>query len=78
MTLPEPVTSDLRFSSRVDYFATAEEAETFATAKREAGYNVNGGAAITYDEDRRIPVGQHYERLFGVHWIDRKGEGWFG
>lgn len=76
--LPTPVTSDLRNNARVDYFTTAEDARVFAEARRAEGFNVNGGASIVYGEDRRIPAGQRYEGLFGVHWHDRKGEGFYG
>lgn len=72
--VPLPVRSDLRFSARVDYFPTPGEAIAFADAKRREGYNVNGGGSL---EPTEVTEGR-YAGLFGVHWIDRKGEGWYG
>lgn len=72
-TVPSPVRSELRFSARVDYFATYTEASAFAVAKRREGFNVFGGGLIAPWEGE-----DQYAGLFGVHWIDRKGEGWYG
>lgn len=70
----KPVKTDFRFSARVDYFATAPDALTYAQEKREQGYNVNGGASLIAEA---ITAGE-YQGLYGVHWIDRKGEGFYG
>lgn len=75
MRAPTPIKSDLRFSARVDYFPTASEAVTFAALKRREGFNVNGGGRI--DSPLEIAEGR-FAGLFGVHWIDRKGEGFYG
>jgi hypothetical protein len=69
------VDSDLRFSARVDYFKTAEEAIAFAEARRHEGYNVNGGGSL--DPGEPVEHGR-FQGLYGVHWIDRQGEGWYG
>lgn len=74
-TLPTPVTSELRFAWRVDYFATAEDAGVFADAKRAEGFTVGPQSdALNY----RSPSGTVYPGVYGVHWCDRPGEGWYG
>lgn len=73
-TLPRPVTSDLRFSARVDYFATPAEANAFAHTKRREGYNVHAPVGPI---DYRSPSGRVYTGVHGVHWFDRRGEGWY-
>lgn len=76
MRAPTPIKSDLRFSARVDYFETPGEAIAFGDAKRREGYNVNGGGSL---EPRQAPESEtRFAGLFGVHWIDRRGEGWYG
>jgi hypothetical protein len=69
-TLPKPVKTDFRFSVRVDYFATAEDAVAWFTAKRDAGEHI-------HSPNDAADSGQ-YAGLYGVHWHDRKGEGWYG
>jgi len=68
------VDSDLRFNARVDYFATRKEAHEFAALRRAEGYNVNGGA----DRVPEAVTAGRFKGLYGVHWIDRKGEGFYG
>src|SRR4051794_12615914 len=85
---PKPVTTDFRFSARVDYFATPTEAVTFALLKRADGFNVQGGATIKpptavprepqADTHAAREYAKRYGGLYGVHWVDRKGEGWYG
>lgn len=70
MTTPTPVKTEHRFSARVDYFETPEDAVAFFEAKREEGFNVHS----PNDAADEGP----YAGLYGVHWIDRKGEGWYG
>jgi hypothetical protein len=67
--IPEPVTSELRFAWRVDYFATPEDAVAFFMAKREAGFSAHS----PNDAAETGP----YAGLYGVHWKDRPGEGWY-
>jgi len=73
--LPRVITSDLRFSARVDYFETAEGALRFALYRRAEGFNVNGGARLVEPKPSQR---EGFVGLYPVHWIDRKGEGWFG
>lgn len=67
--MPTPVKSDLRFAWRVDYFKTPEEAVAFFEEKREAGYS-------THSPNMPSDTGP-YAGLYGVHWCDRPGEGWY-
>jgi hypothetical protein len=67
-SLPKPVKSDLRFSWRVDYFATPQDAVTFFENVREEGYNAHS----PNDAAESGP----YAGLYGVHWQDRPG-GWY-
>lgn len=73
---PTPVASDLRFAWRVDYFKTDTEALAFYEAKREAGFNTSPPSGLPVDY--RHPSGRGtFEGVYGVHWSDRPGEGWY-
>jgi hypothetical protein len=74
-TLPTPVVSDLRFAWRVDYFATDTEALAFYEAKRSEGFSITppSGLPVTH----RTASGEFFENVYGVHWSDRPGEGWY-
>jgi hypothetical protein len=71
---PNPIATDVRFSARVDYFESEEEAVAFAKQKIHEGFNVNGGSGPSAVMVRT----GIYKGLFPVHWVDRKGEGFYG
>jgi hypothetical protein len=68
--LPTPAQTDFRFSVRVDYFATPEEAVAWYEAKAAEGEHIHS-PNLPHDTGR-------YAGLYGVHWHDRRGEGWYG
>ena len=79
LTLPTPVRSDLRFAWRVDYFNTHEDAARYAEHQKAQGFNVSGpeswyGKPV---EENDYTLRQGIAGLFGVHWSDRPGEGWY-